>query len=1231
MRPVFALGLLLTIAGKPASGADEVPLPKVAQGWSIELVTQAPEIAYPTAIVVARDGTVFLGQDPMDMPGPPTEPIDSVVTIRGGKVATFADKLWAVMGLEWLDGTLYVVHAPYLSAFRDLDGDGKADSRVDLITGLGPKLPGASGLNDHVASGIRLGMDGFLYLSVGDKGIPRGVGKDGTTITMATGGVIRIRPDGTGLEVVSTGERNPLSVALTAADDIFTYGNDDDSKKWPNSLTHHIVGGHHGYPYEFLTAPFRALPIVDGQFGGSGAQGICYNEDGLPARYRGNLFFCDWGLQAVIRFVCEPSGGTFRVLSKDPLVEKGDLTDFRPFSIAVGADGASLYLVDWAFNGWLSDGPKAGRLFRLTYTGKDRVEPSPRPTDRIEALDHPALATRLESQRLLASEGSRAVGPLATRLKSSAPGPGRVHSLWALDAIGTPSARLAIRSSLADPDADVRLQAARSSGIRRDREALRPLALALRDPVPAVRREAAIALGKLGDPSAGPPLYAALGDADTFAAWSIRRAIRNGNAWDLPSITTALADPRRREDALKLADESWSLAAIQALSASLADSSDPAWKARVVSALAGNYRRYPEWSGHWFGTNPVAGAMPRKSVDWDATGMNAVLLGLVKGLRDADPIVRRQAIGGLIGVGERASPLLRVELDRETDPINLAATARALGSQGDVRAIPSLGKLLLDPARPVDVRIEALEALASLNSPQALNARLSLAYDRKAPDELVARALPALGRARVLPANDLAGFLDHKSALVRASALRAFSTGKPLSGEIQAAFLARLDDPSDMVVKAAIEAVATHKLAVAVPRLVALAGEEGTRVEATRALSLLPDIRAFPVYVATLSDRDPALRKAGESALLAIRGRAAAELESLARAGKFVGPSATAVERILTRFEPLDDWRVIGPFPRTTARIFEDSSAIEFARTAVGVEGRTVAWQVRPGDPSTGRVPLDDFKGGAGDKGGFGFDASGSPDLVAFACSELTSDRDRSALLLVGSSGPILVKVNDRIVLDQGGIGGRLYSPDSDLVRVRLKKGVNRILVRTRQGIGPWCFGVQVSEASSVSFAAGSVGVEGLRAFALSHQGDARNGESLFFDARGVGCAKCHAVDGQGAVNIGPDLTGFASKFDRVEIVRSVLEPSSRIATGYQPLVIGKNDGTIVTGLLRAETDTYLDLADAEGRPTRVAKADIEARKVGEVSLMPTGLVDSLSPVEFADLIAYLSSLKAKK
>ncbi len=325
MPAATVLATVLTIwSAQPHSApAAQSQLPEVADGWSVEQVAQAPQVLYPTAIVASSDGTLYIGSDPMDMPGPPTAPIDRVVAIRKGNATTFADNLWSVMGLEWMDGTLYVVHAPFLSAFRDINGDGKADTRVNLMTGLGPKLPGFNGINDHIASGIRLGMDGFLYISVGDKGIPHGVGRDGTIIQLFGGGVIRIRPDGTGLEVVSTGECNPLSVALSAGDDVFTFGNDDDSKKWPNSLTHHIVGGHYGYPYEFLTSPRRALPIMGGHFGGVGAQGICYNEDGLPAEYRGNLFFCDWGLQTVDRFEIRKAGGTFAIVRRTPLVTKG--------------------------------------------------------------------------------------------------------------------------------------------------------------------------------------------------------------------------------------------------------------------------------------------------------------------------------------------------------------------------------------------------------------------------------------------------------------------------------------------------------------------------------------------------------------------------------------------------------------------------------------------------------------------------------------------------------------------------------------------------------------------------------------------------------------------------------------------------------------------------------------------------------------------------------------------
>ena len=113
MRSRRFLGLLVSLLASRAAATEpgQGRLPQVWPGWTIELALEAPRILYPTAIATAPDGTVFLGQDPMDMPGPPDDPADSVAAIRDGKITVFADKLWSVMGLEWVDGTLYVVHA----------------------------------------------------------------------------------------------------------------------------------------------------------------------------------------------------------------------------------------------------------------------------------------------------------------------------------------------------------------------------------------------------------------------------------------------------------------------------------------------------------------------------------------------------------------------------------------------------------------------------------------------------------------------------------------------------------------------------------------------------------------------------------------------------------------------------------------------------------------------------------------------------------------------------------------------------------------------------------------------------------------------------------------------------------------------------------------------------------------------------------------------------------------
>jgi putative heme-binding domain-containing protein len=514
-----------------------------------------------------------------------------------------------------------------------------------------------------------------------------------------------------------------------------------------------------------------------------------------------------------------------------------------------------------------------------------------------------------------------------------------------------------------------------------------------------------------------------------------------------------------------------------------------------------------------------------------------------------------------------------------------------------------------------------------------VRARFKLLYDPAAPATLKARVLPDLARAGLLPPNDLASFLEDAAPSIRAAALLSLNVKKALPADLQLAVLDRLSDSAPEVREAAMAAIVPLQLRAAIPRLLAIAADSHSpdRTAAMEALCGIPDPRALSVYLEAIQDRDPHLRRSGETALVAIRDKVRGPLMSRLATAAVSDPARLTIERAVARFEPVRSWRAIGPFPRTTAPMFVGELAIDFGRAHSGVLGQSVSWAVRAADPATGRVDLSDLKRGAGDQGGFGYDGNGSPDLCAFAYTELIADHAGPALLLVGSSGTLIVHVNDQAVYTYANLAGRDFAPDTDVARIELAQGKNRIVVLCRQGIGPWCFSLQVARAQPGGDGvhrgvAGSVNT--LREHALAHDGDPQRGEALFFDARGIGCGRCHAAAGRGTATIGPDLTGLAAKFDRAEVIRSVLEPSSRIATGYQPVVVATRDGKVTSGVVRSETETMLELADAEARITKVPKSDIDVRRVGEVSIMPSKLVEALSPAEFADLVSYLLSLK---
>ncbi|MDB6069521.1 MAG: putative glucose/L-sorbosone dehydrogenase, distantly related to bacterial beta-galactosidase [Verrucomicrobiales bacterium] len=150
---------------------------------------------------------------------------------------------------------------------------------------------------------------------------------------------------------------------------------------------------------------------------------------------------------------------------------------------------------------------------------------------------------------------------------------------------------------------------------------------------------------------------------------------------------------------------------------------------------------------------------------------------------------------------------------------------------------------------------------------------------------------------------------------------------------------------------------------------------------------------------------------------------------------------------------------------------------------------------------------------------------------------------------------------------------------------------------------------------------------EAYAAFAAEHGGDAARGKVLFEGtSRGL-CALCHTLDGTGA-KAGPDLSGIGDKFGRADLVKSVLEPSSTIAVGYTTTVLTRKNGEVAAGVIKQATADWVEVMGADGVAVRVPMGEIADRRDLEQSLMPEGLQATMKVEEFADLIAYLETLK---
>ncbi len=456
-----------------------------------------------------------------------------VLTDRDGDGAADDSQVFAEGFRDLVNGTgagvlirgqdVFFTCIPNLWLLRDQDDDGRADFRKSLHTGYGVRVA----FRGHDLHGLIIGPDGRLYFSIGDRGY--NIETEGRRLfNPESGAVFRCELDGSHLEVVASGLRNPQELAFDDFGNLFTGDNNSDSgdkARW----VYVCEGGDSGWrmayqylsdrgpfnrekiwePYTPDTPAYIVPPVANLADGPSGLQ--YYPGVGLSDSYRGRFFLCDFRgtpAQSGIRsFRMKPAGAFFRLSDEEQTVWRILATDLE------FANDGSLFVSDWV-DGWNGEGK--GRIYRI-FDPKAQDDDLVRQTSRLlggelwdqnneqlqQLLGHPDQRVRREAQfELVRLKELELLQAAATNANANLLA--RLHGIWGMGQVArgqaTQTERIAksLTEMLDDADPEVRAQSAKLLGEMQYAPATAKLKSLQRDPKARPKYFAALALGRIG-------------------------------------------------------------------------------------------------------------------------------------------------------------------------------------------------------------------------------------------------------------------------------------------------------------------------------------------------------------------------------------------------------------------------------------------------------------------------------------------------------------------------------------------------------------------------------------------------------------------------------------------------------------------------------------------------------------------------------------------------------------
>jgi quinoprotein glucose dehydrogenase len=476
---------------------------------------------------------------------------DTHHTGRADKSTLFADGFNAIedgiaASILPTSNGVYLADIPSLYLLRDTTGKGVADQRQVLSTGYGVHIS----YRGHDMHGLRMGPDGKLYFSIGDRATNAVSSVDGSKVVNTdSGGVFRCNPDGSELELFAYGLRNPQQLVFDEYGNLFTGDNNPDYGD-PARWVYVVEGGDSGWRIGYQ---LNHTPVLGGQWMwehlwemepklnaayivppvahlGSGPSGVaCYPGTGLSDHWNHHLFMVDFrgsaGSSGIHSFQMKALGAGFELVDHEKFIWGCLVTDLD-FSTVGGA-----YVSDWV-DGWV--GPGKGRIYRvfdpavaksaLVQQTRDLLAKgmSGRPAAELGALlEHPDMRVRQQAQFELAGRGAASIALLSHVATGDKNRLARIHAIWGLGQIGRsdPAALATPLALLGDSDDEIRSQAAKVLGDDKCAAAFDGLIKLLGDPNARARFFAAQSLGHLHRHEAAAPLLAML------------KANADGDAW----------------------------------------------------------------------------------------------------------------------------------------------------------------------------------------------------------------------------------------------------------------------------------------------------------------------------------------------------------------------------------------------------------------------------------------------------------------------------------------------------------------------------------------------------------------------------------------------------------------------------------------------------------------------------------------------------------------------------